>query len=222
MKILTRYYWVILLLVVNFACTEKELTKQDEKDIVINKDDVLPLIENKTWGLTKIETQIGTGNRTELPASPEYAAYKTQCSFVYSDGYVGFYSGNESTSDSVKKNHNFPAYARTFSIFTRIVLPVGLDYKWDETAGTLVTHCYDGTKILKIPLDQTASLEKGSLVLYKDMATAQASKTPENITLVAQQKDASQGVVTYYYSFRPLYAYKIHTTQWENDSFVMF
>ncbi len=82
MKILTRYYWVILLLVVNFACTEKELTKQDEQDIVINKDDVLPLIENKTWGLTKIETQIGTGNRTELPASPEYAAYKTQCSFV--------------------------------------------------------------------------------------------------------------------------------------------
>ena len=222
MKILMRYYWVMILLVVNFACTDKELTKEDEKDIVINKDEVLPLIENKTWGLTKIETQTGTGSRTELPASAEYAAYKTQCSFVYSSGYVGFYSGNESTTDAEKQSHNFPSYARTFSIFTRISLPVGLDYRWDDTAGTLVTHCYDGTKILRIPLDQTAYLEKTSLVLYKDMAAAQAAKTPENITLVAQQKDASLGTVTYYYSFRPIYPYKLHTTQWENDSFVMF
>lgn len=216
-----RHFWVIILLAVNFACTTNELVKEDDKDIVLKKDDVLPLIENKTWGLIKIEKQTGTGSRAELPASPEYTAYKTQCSFVYSSGYVGFYSGNESTSDSVKKNHNFPAYARTFSIFTRISLPVGLEYSWDETAGTMVTHCYDGTKILKIPLDQTAYLEKASLVLYKDMATAQATKIPENITLVAEEKNA-QGVVTYYYSFRPLYPYRFHTTQWENDSFVMF
>ncbi|MCF0056250.1 hypothetical protein [Dyadobacter sp. CY356] len=222
MKILTRYYWVIMLLVVNFACTEKELAKEEEQDIVIKKDEVMPLIENKTWGLTKIEKQIGTGTRSELPASPEYTAYKTQCSFTYSSGYVGFYSGNESTSDTEKQKNNFPSYARTFSIFTRISLPVGLDYSWDDTAGTMVTHCYDGTKILKIPLDQTAYLEKGTLVLYKDMAAAQASKIPENITLVSQEKDATLGAVTYYYSFRPLYPYKLHTTQWENDSFVMF
>lgn len=222
MKILMRYYLVIILLVVNFACTTNELAKEDDKDVVLKKDDVLPLIENKTWGLTKIETQVGTGSRTELPASPEYAAYKTQVSFVYSSGFVGFYSGNESTSDAEKQSHSFPAYARTFSIFTRISLPVGLDYSWDDTAGTMVTHCYDGTKILKIPLDQTAYLEKTSLLLYKDMATAQASKIPENITLVSQEKNASQGAVTYYYSFRPIYPYKLHATQWENDSFVMF
>ncbi|GLU53520.1 hypothetical protein [Dyadobacter frigoris] len=221
MKTLMRYYCVIILLIVNFACTDKELTKEDEKDIVIKKDDVLPLIENKTWGLMKIEKQVGTGNRSELPSSSEYTAYKTQCSFVYSSGFVGFYSGNESTSDSVKKNHNFPAYARTFSIFTRIVLPVGLDYHWDDTAGTMVTHCYDGTKILQIPVDQIAHLEKASLILYKTMEEAQASKIPENITFIAQENESS-GVVTYYYSFRPVYPYKFHTTQWENDSFVMF
>lgn len=222
MKSLIYNVWAIALLAVSFSCTNNELVKQEEDNIVINKDDVLPLIENKTWGLMKIETQVGTGSRSEIPSSPEYTAYKTQCSFVYMSGYVGFFTGKESTSDSIIQNHQFPSYARTFSIFTRIMLPVGLDYHWDDAAGTLVAHCYDGTKVLQIPFGQQAYLEKSSVVLYKTMDEAKASKIPENITLVAAQTDPKLGAVTYYYSFRPIYQYKLHDTQWENDEFVMF
>jgi hypothetical protein len=222
MKFSMKNCWLIALLTVSFSCSSSDLVKQDEEKIIIKKDDVLPLIENKTWGLTKIETKVGNGSRAEITASPEYTAYKTQCSFVYMSGYVGFYSGKESTSDSIIQNHQFPGSAKTFSIFTRIMLPVGLDYHWDDTAGTLVTHCYDGTKVLQIPVGQVAYLEKSSIVLYKTMEEAKASKIPENITLVATQTDPKLGEVTYYYSFRPLYQYKLHTTQWENDEFVMF
>jgi hypothetical protein len=213
---------MILLLAANLSCTNNDLVKKEEAEIVLSKTEVLPLIESKTWGLIKIETKTGAGSRSEIPSSAAYTAYKQQCSFVYMSGFVGFFSGNESTSDAIRQENQFPNYARTFSIFKRIMLPVGLEYYWDETAGTLVTNCYDGTKLQLIPTGQVANLEKSSLLLYKTMEEAKGSKIPENMTLVATQNDPKLGAVTYYYSFRPIYQYKLHTTQWESDEYVMF
>lgn len=223
MKIINHYYYLLLLAVMCFSCNPDDVERQDiqEEEIVLKKEEVLPLITSKSWGLTKIMRKVGT-ETSELSESPEYTAYKTAVYFTFGDKYLNFWTGKESTSEAINSTNQFPGSARTFSVFTRIQYPMGLDYYWDDEEGTMVMHCYDGGKVFKIPLNALCHLEKSSVKLYQNFEEAKAAKTPENITFIVEDTDPSLGPVTYYYSFRPIYLYVKAETQWNDDQFVMF
>lgn len=190
--------YILFFLSVTLSCTNEE---PELKKTALTKEEALNLIQSQILYVTKIERK--SGNETvDLSNLPEYDIYRKSVFFLFRQGYILIYSGNEIP------NTKYPASAKTFFFSVKFALPLNLEYYWDDAAGTVVTKSNIGSSTIPIPFENPAKLDLGSIVSYTTLQAAQAASPPPSLKFTVDLTDPKLGPVTYSYTLKPVWEYE--------------
>ena len=216
-KLLLPFLAISLFLVIS-SCSNEDMGARVTK---LEKTDVLnKLVGRYFFYVDHAYRKIGD-ETIDLTQDSIYNIYRNEVFMTFregsggSGGYVQF-AGGDKTNDP-----KYPAPARTFTLLTRIVLPTGMTYQWNETAETLeIVSSGNSSYFPMLKAGKKAVLQE--IIMYNSAEESKNATIPEGITFTVDDTDPQLGDVKYTFILKPLWFYYREPGQQNDDKFVIF
>jgi len=196
---------IILLCTLTASCTKEALTPTPPAD-TWTQEKLINLLEGRRWRVESVLRKSSAGTvdlaTDDTFAYKDYISFRKMPIFWFREGFIVFYVSQKIT------NTEFADSVETVSAMTKVSYPSDATYAWDEAKKNVVFSTRStSSSSLKIPVSQSAVVDKSSIRVYSTIEEAKAAHVHENLTLTAEDTDPVLGKVTYIFNLKPIWQY---------------
>jgi hypothetical protein len=213
MKLSTTSFCIFIsLLTLHFSCTERDISL---KKTEFTKDEALKMLETNFMHIEKVERKSGS-QTVDLSNLEPYKTSIENSFLTFRSGSVLLISGSKLANDQ------FLPSTQTFVFQNKILVPLYINYAWDEASGTVVARSTSQSTTYGIPANQNSSLDLSSIISYNTFEEAKSASVVPSFKFTYSTDDKDLGSVTYTYTLKPVWGYAAVPNVPNTNYYVMF